>query len=268
MAKIICLIAPQLFYDTIGTNYQTIRLDSITFNIESIITQSYMTTNLQLRLNENLYLKDPQTTELGMKIVQKSIVLIDELGFEAFTFKKLSVEIESTEASIYRYFENKHRLLVYLISWYWIWLEYKIGFETHNIPSAEERLKIALRFITSKKVTDTNFPEVDESALQRIVISESDKTYLTKQVDEINKEGVFRGYKSLCTSIGSMVKEINPSFPYPQALISTVLEASNQQIFFAEHLPTLTEMSEAKDSFEDNYNFLETLVFKVIQNHE
>ncbi len=222
-------------------------------------------TTLQLRLNKNLYLKDPQSTELGRKIIQKSIELVDELGFEAFTFKKLSVEIESTEASIYRYFENKHRLLVYLISWYWIWLEYSISFETHNISEPEERLKIALRLITSKKSLDQNFPEVDESALQRIVISESDKTYLTKQVDEINKEGVFRGYKSLCTSIGSIVREINPKFPYPQALISTVLEASNQQIFFADHLPSLTELSDSNDKFDLNYQFLETIVFKAIQ---
>jgi hypothetical protein len=223
-------------------------------------------TILQFKLNENLYLKDPQSTELGRKIIQKSILLIDELGFEAFTFKKLSAEIDSTEASIYRYFENKHRLLVYLISWYWIWMEYRITYETHNIDSAEDRLKIALKLLTEKKIKDANFPEIDESALHRIVIAESDKTYLTKQVDEINKEGVFRGYKSLCTNIGSIVKEINPKFPYAHALISTVLEASNQQIYFAEHLPTLTELSKSNSKFEDNYKFIENLVFTTIKN--
>ena len=77
---------------------------------------------IQIQLNDNLYLRDPQETELGRNIVNNSIELIDEIGFEKFTFKKLATKIESTEASIYRYFENKHRLLIYLIAWYWNWI--------------------------------------------------------------------------------------------------------------------------------------------------
>lgn len=223
-------------------------------------------TRLQIQLNETLFVKNPQSSELGQRIIEKSIKLIDELGFEAFTFKKLSAQIDSTEASIYRYFENKHRLLVYLISWYWAWLEYRIEFETHNVLSPTERLKTALRLITEKKLQDESFPEIDESALHRIVISESDKTYLTKQVDEINKEGVFRGFKSICKTVGSIVQEINPAYPYPHALISTVLEASNQQVFFAIHLPSLTEHNKDDNPFEANYLFLESLVFSAIRN--
>jgi AcrR family transcriptional regulator len=80
---------------------------------------------LYFKLNPHLYLRDPQQTELGQKIINASVVLIDTLGFEQFTFKKLAEEIDSTEASIYRYFENKHRLLLYLVGWYWTWLEYQ-----------------------------------------------------------------------------------------------------------------------------------------------
>lgn len=222
-------------------------------------------TSLRINLSENLFLKDPQTTILGRKIIEVSIVMIDQLGFEAFTFKKLSVEIDSTEASIYRYFENKHRLLVYLISWYWNWMEYKITFETHNVTTAEKRLSIALKILSEKKINDPTFPEIDESALQRIVIAESDKTYLTKQVDEINKEGVFRGYKSLCKMIGNMVLEIRPDFPYAYSLVSTVMEASNQQIFFAQHLPSLSDLQKTEDLFQENYKFLHQLVFNSIR---
>jgi hypothetical protein len=32
---------------------------------------------------------------------------------------------------------------------------------------------------------------------------------LTRQVDEDNKEGLFRGFKSLCKKIADIVKEIN-----------------------------------------------------------
>lgn len=223
-------------------------------------------TILQLRLNPNLYLKDPQSTDLGKKMIQESIAMIDDMGFEAFTFKKLSQAIESTEASIYRYFENKHKLLIYLIAWYWSWMEHQIAFKTNNIPDAEERLLIALRTITEKKAQDENFPDIDEPALQRIVIAESDKTYLTREVDVDNRDGLFLGYKALCKMISSIIQEINQEFPYPNSLVSTCLEASNQQIFFAEHLPTLSEMRDSEDPYSDNFEFLKTLVLKAISN--
>ena len=222
-------------------------------------------TQLQLKLNDKLFQKDPQSTDLGMRIVEKSIELIDNLGFEAFTFKKLSIEIESTEASIYRYFENKHRLLIYLISWYWSWTEYRITFDTHAIDDPSAQLAKALEVIWAKHSYDKTFPIVDEAALQRILINESDKTYLTKNIDEINKEGVFKGYKSLCKLVAEMIKKINPKFPYPYALISTILEASHQQVFFAHHLPALTEF-EREDAFEKISLFIKDLVFTAINS--
>ncbi len=72
---------------------------------------------IQFKLNEKLFLRDPQQTKLGRKLIQQSIILIDELGFERYTFKKLAERIQSTEASVYRYFENKHKLMLYLFSW-------------------------------------------------------------------------------------------------------------------------------------------------------
>lgn len=223
-----------------------------------------MIAQLQLQLDESLYLRDPQSSDLGQKIVKASIVMIDRVGFEAFTFKKLSIEINSTEASIYRYFENKHRLLIYLIAWYWNYLEYKITFETHNISDPERKLKIALRFITKKLEDDDMFSGISESALQRVVIQESDKTYLTKNVDEDNKEGLFRGYKSLCVTIASYIKEINPNFEYTHSLVSTCLEAAHQQVFFAQHLPTLSDIDRKGDIHAQNYDFILTLIFKTI----
>ena len=224
-----------------------------------------MIAKLQIQLNPALYLRDPQSSDLGQKIVQESIFLIDKIGFEAFTFKKLSISIGSTEASIYRYFENKHRLLVYLISWYWSYVEYKITFETHNISDPSEKLKIAIRLITDKLQDDDNFPGISESVLQQIVINESDKTYLTKNVDEINKEGVFRGYKSLCETIASYMSEINPDFQFPRSLTSTCLEAAHQQIFFAEHLPRLSDIKKGKGVHDQNFHYLSTIIFNSLK---
>ncbi len=191
--------------------------------------------------------------------------MIDELGFEAFTFKKLSLEMDSTEASVYRYFENKHRVLMYLISWYWAWLEYRIVFETNNLTDPDQQLYRALKIISERKVQDENFPDINEGALQRIVIAESDKTYLTKQVDADNKEGLFKGYKSLCNKISDIAVLINPNFPYPHALVSTALEAAHQHVFFASHLPALTEISRKDDPFQANYEFLSIMVFNTLK---
>ncbi|MEQ9426305.1 MAG: TetR/AcrR family transcriptional regulator [Cyclobacteriaceae bacterium] len=223
-----------------------------------------MIATLQLNMNKNLFIRDPQETDLGKRIVSESIRLIDQIGFEAFTFKKLAVSIESTEASIYRYFENKHKLLIYLIAWYWAWLEYLIDYHTHNLPDAESKLNTALRIVSEKKAQDPMFPEVDEAALHRIVIAESDKTYLTKQVDADNKEGLFKGYKSLCKRIASYISEMRPNYQYPHSLVSTVLEAAHQQLFFAKHLPSLTEVNENSSSHDQNFEFLRHLVFKTI----
>ena len=102
-----------------------------------------MELSLKIKMNEKLFLRNPEETELGRKIIQHSIVLIHKIGFEAFTFKKLAEEINTTEAGVYRYFENKHKLLIYLSSWYWSWMEYKLVFNTNNILNIEEKLKKA-----------------------------------------------------------------------------------------------------------------------------
>jgi AcrR family transcriptional regulator len=168
--------------------------------------------------------------------------MIDQLGFEQFTFKKLANEIHSTEASVYRYFENKHKLLMYLIAWYWKWVEYLIDYKTNNIEDPVRRLEISIRTLCEEITFDPTFAYIDEAALHRIVVAESNKTYLTKHVDKDNKLGLFRGYKDLCAHIARNIKEAVPDYPFPHALISTVLEASHQQAFFAQHLPSLTEV--------------------------
>jgi len=220
---------------------------------------------LRLMMNQNLFLRDPQETELGRKILEESIELIDKLGFEKFTFKKLAMGIESTEASIYRYFENKHKLLVYLISWYWGWIEYKIDFQTQNIHDPATKLEIAIKILAEKKCRDPFFPQIDEEALDRIVISESDKAYLTKQVDDDNKEGLFLGYKALCKKIAAYILELNPNFRYAHSLVSTVLQASHLQLFYAQHLPFLTDFNDnSLGPNTQNHGFLKELIFKTI----
>ena len=219
---------------------------------------------ITFRLNEHLFVRDPQHTELGQRIIQKSIDLIDQLGYEGFTFRKLADELGSTEASIYRYFENKHRPLLYLISWYWCWMEYRIDLHTTRTADAKERLKASLRVVAEKKVYDSNIEFVNEEKLHRIVVAKLNNTFLTKAVDEDNRDGLFGGFKTLCRKIAACVEEINPRYPYPNALISTLLLAAHQQLFFASHLPSLSNLQATEDRHETLYAFLESLALNSI----
>ena len=219
--------------------------------------------SIQIRLNEKLYLRDPEKTDLGRRIISASIELIEKVGFESFTFKKLANKISSTEASIYRYFENKHKLLTYLVSWYWSWLEYQVDYQTHNISNPKERLLIAIKVLADDIKYDPQFSHINEELLHKIVIAESDKTYLTKEVDADNKEGFFRSYKSLCGNVANIVSEVDPDFKYPRALISTVIESSHQQKFFAHHLPSLTEIKDGGAS--EVADFLAYIIFRLLK---
>jgi AcrR family transcriptional regulator len=220
-------------------------------------------TTLSFKLNDKLYLRDPQHTELGQKIIRESIGLIDNLGFEQFNFKKLAEAIDSTEASVYRYFENKHRLLLYLTAWYWNWIEYRIDLLTHPTQKPEEKIKYSLRVLTEEKKEDPLFDFVNEEALYRIVLVEQDKTYLTKWVDDDNQEGFFLPYKSICKKIAGFVHDYNPKYPYPNSLVSTVMLAAHQQIFYAQHLPSLTNMK--RKVHDDLFAFLDHLVFTTVK---
>ncbi|MEL6357035.1 MAG: TetR/AcrR family transcriptional regulator, partial [Bacteroidota bacterium] len=161
--------------------------------------------------------------------------------------------IKSTEASIYRYFENKHKLLLYLSCWYWGWMEYRLVFSIANIPSAEEKLRRAIRLLTEEVVEDSAYNHINEVKLGRIIISESSKAYLTREVDEENKEGAFAGYKALVARVSALILAINPDYAYPHMLVSTVMEGAHHQRFFAEHLPRLTDAKPHEDTITQFY---------------
>ena len=199
----------------------------------------------KVKVNENLFLSDPTVSKLGRNIITHSVTLIDELGFEKFTFKKLGERIDSPEASIYRYFRNKNQLLTYLISCYWAWLEYQLVFETANIPSPELRLEKAIALITRSNFDNLAVEGIELDKLYSIVISESSKSYLTKDVDKANKEGAYYNYKQFVKRLGKIIKEISPRYKYPHMLLSTIIEGAHLQFFFAEHLPGLTNVQKS-----------------------
>ena len=218
--------------------------------------------NIQININKGLYLKDPNSSELGRKIILNSIILINKLGFEKFTFKKLSIKINSPESSIYRYFENKHTLLIYLIGWYWSWIEYQILLAITNIELPKDRLKKAIQVITNPVLKDKSDTHINKTLLNKIIITESVKAFHTKDIDLENKKGCFEPYKRVVNNIAKMVLEVNSTYKYSHMLITTVIEGSQQQQYYANHLPSLTDKSKKENIVS---SFYQSLVFKMIQ---
>ena len=200
--------------------------------------------NITISVNEKLYLKNPETSGLGKKIIENSIFLIDEIGFENFTFKKLGEKIGSNESLIYRYFESKHKLMLYLSSWYWGWIEYKLVFATNNVANSLEKLKKAITVVTKNIEDDSKTLHINEAVLNKIIIAEFTKTLLTKEVDEENKEGFYLIYKSVVNRLVVMIEAVKPDYNFAKSLASSIVEGALHQHFLKNHLKTITNCND------------------------
>ncbi len=224
------------------------------WSMESILKK------IRVEVSSNLYIKEPFSSELGVSIVREGLKMIQKLGMEHFTFKKLANQIGSTEAAIYRYFENKHKLLLYLNAWYWAWMEHNLVFATANLNNPEERLSVALRLMVDGPIYRQN-DFLDPVSLRNIVVNESLKGYLTKEVDDEHESGIFTQVYKFSERIAFIIKEINPNYLFPKTLVSTIMESSLLQSFNSQHLPGMTE---AKPTGGDRYTFFHQLVTKAI----
>jgi AcrR family transcriptional regulator len=217
--------------------------------------------NLKIAVPEKIYVKDPESSSLGKRIVEHSIILIDDIGFDSFTFKKLGSLIGSNESSIYRYFESKHKLLLYLSSWYWAWIEYQLVIETHNLNPSDKLLK-GIEVVSRRTKEDSNFSHINEVILNRIMVNENSKSFLTKEVDQENKEGYFVIYKRIVHRLRDMVIALKPDYIFPSSLASTIIEGSLHQHFLKQHFKSITDCNETVTPS----NFFKQLALKAIKS--
>ncbi|GAB3021965.1 TetR/AcrR family transcriptional regulator [Spirosoma pulveris] len=230
-----------------------------------------------VRMNEKLFLRDPESSELGRRIVRQGILLMADIGFEEMTFRKLADRINTKEASIYRYFENKHRLLVYVVAWYWQWLEYQLVFQTNNLYDPREKLERVLKLLLLKDVsslgTKTITDELDIVALHGIVIREASKAYLTRHITEDNRQQLFKPYKDLCSRIAGIILEYRPDYPFARSRASSIIETAHYQAFFMQNLPSLTDFGAqpneipTAESNERLLRFLHHLLFSSLETN-
>lgn len=205
--------------------------------------------SLKINVNPCLYIKDPESSDLGQNIILQSIELINELGIENFNFKKLGKNIQSNESSIYRYFENKYKLLQYLSALYWGILEYRLVIETNAEENTSKKLLKAIRILTLTPQNIACYSNLDQLKLRDIVISEFTKSYHHKHVDSDNDDGNFTNYKRLVLRFVEIIKEAKPNYEYPKSLACQIIEGALQQYFMQRHFTSLVDSTEDKQVY-------------------
>lgn len=197
-------------------------------------------------LSSDLYIKDPLSSNAGKKILSVGAKLILDMGLETFTAKKLAIAAGTTEATIYKYFPNKHRLLQYYFQLYWTWLEQQIKVFTAIETDAEERLRKAVRVVGQIPEVAADPGLVSKEDLRLLVSTEGSKAYQHVQVDEDNAKRLFAPYKSVVKLLAEMITAVSPRHPFPYALATTIMEMAHSLEFYRQHMPSLTDFPDDK----------------------
>ena len=185
-----------------------------------------MILDVKIKMNSHLYLRDPEQSELGRKIVKTGLLLINQIGFEEFTFKKLAKEINTKDP--------KQKLI--------------------------KVIEVLARPEDSKH--DSDF--ISEKEAYRLLMWEGSKAYLTRHVQDDNREMHFKPLKSLCAAIATIILEFRPKYKYPHSLASTLMETAYSQKFFMINLPSLTDYKDKKD-LNGLQKYLESIVFSILK---
>ncbi len=172
---------------------------------------------------------------------------MNELGLEAFTFRKLAERVECTEATIYKYFPNKQRLLQYYFQLYWMWLDTHCQQEGRSLADPWERVQGDIRSLCGLWAEDALAAQLDPVPLRALVIVEGSKSFLHRNVDEDNKLKLFQPYKDLCAHIAAELKACDSRCKHPRSFATTLIEMAHSLEFAMEHLPALTELNAGRD---------------------
>lgn len=220
--------------------------------------------NIKPEIYDGIFLKDPESSDLGRRIFREGVSLIAEIGFDAFTFKKLGERIHSPESSIYRYFENKHKLLLYISSWYWAWMECRLIFETANLEDANQRLTKAIMLLNEDNSDEVSGDDIDESVIEQILVTDFVKTFPKRDVDHENIENFLKSYKRVIYRISEIIKEINPYYSYPETLATNIVEGAMHQRFLKQHFTFITNYSESSSPADFFLNMVKSILNKPI----
>ena len=197
--------------------------------------------NITVEINNKVYLKDPLSTSLGQSMIKEAIILFEEVGYENLNFKKLATRMHSSEASLYRYFENKYKLLTYLVAWYWDFMHYMVLMDIRNIADPKERLKVSINTLVNSLDSTATPDYINQNKLHIIVVENASKVYHTKDVDKLSEEGYYQNFGKLVTTLSEIITEIDKNFKYPRTFATNIIEQSLSSEYYLRHLPMLTD---------------------------
>jgi hypothetical protein len=143
-------------------------------------------------------------------------------------------------------------------------MEFLVDFTIQNILDPKEKLTKIITLFTQNLPESVGQLDYNKSYLNQIVLSESSKVYLIKEVKEINSFQVFKPYKDLCNKISEVMLSLNPIYAYARSLSSTLIETAHSQQYFSKNLPGLTDLTSEQDE-KFVFNFLNQLVFSALK---
>jgi hypothetical protein len=132
------------------------------------------------------------------------------------------------------------------------------------LPNTTDKLNRLIELLTHELPESEGQSDYNKKFLHQIVISESSKVYLVKEVKKINEDQVFKPFKDLCVRISELIQSHNSAYKFPHSLSSTLIETAHSQLFFSKHLPKLTDAGK-KDQVGFVESYLKDLLFKSLQ---
>jgi len=219
-----------------------------------------MSLSLNIHINNKLFLKDPGSSETGKKILEAAVKQITLQGIEHVTFKRLAEAADTVESTVYRYFENKHNLLVYLSAWYWACMEYCLEYETMQPVPAEQQVRKAIDLMAGCCKPDIRMEVSSLDELRELMICEHAKVYMTHEVAEENKDGYFYYMKSFAGKLSRLIQEMNPEYPHARSLAFTMMIALHQQLYVSKNLPSLSSCGKGNDQRKEAADFTFSLL--------
>jgi AcrR family transcriptional regulator len=225
--------------------------------------------NITIDIKDSLYLRNPLETNLGKSIIKHAIILINEIGLEELNFRKLAEAMNSTEASVYRYFENKYNLLAYLTAWYWDFMHFMILLDIRNIKDPKIRLNQAILTLVNSLDSEMTPPYIDHTKLHIVIVENASKVYHNKNVDALNMEGYYVNYKKIIKTLSEMIAQVDCGFKYPIAFATNLIEQALNNEYYLEHLPSLTDSkNRVKIAKIETIKMLEYMIDRVLNTNK
>lgn len=200
-----------------------------------------MNLHFQVHIPSRMAQHDPSLSRTGLKILNTAIQMIADEGYEVFHLSRLAEKADTVESTVYRYFENKHKLLLYISGWYWAYLDFSIDYESRNLNEPRQILNKAIEMMAGKDLPQNNSLIGDPQLIHRIIIMEFSKIYITQLALEDNKEGYFVYFKSFVNKIAKLLSEVMSGYKFPRSFAFLLVSGIYQQAYVAEKLPALSE---------------------------